>query len=102
MSAASFFDTNILLYMYNEGDPRKQARARELLHELAGHDRIVISTQVVQEFYAVGSRKLQLPRPALRTAVALLLSLPMVAITPAHIVSAIEIEGRFGMSFGMR
>ena len=54
---------------------------------------------MVQEFYAVGSRKLGLPGPALRTPVALLLSLSMVTVTPVHIVSAIEIEERYRVSF---
>lgn len=99
MIALSFFDTNILLYMYNESDVAKRARARSLFQEHAANGRIVSSTQVVQEFYAVGSRKLGLPRPLLRTAVGLLLSLPMVTIDPAHIVTAMEIEERFRISF---
>jgi predicted nucleic acid-binding protein len=99
MNAGSFFDTNILLYMYNEADRGKQTRARALFQEQANNGLIALSTQVVQEFYVVGSCKLGLPRPLLRTAVGLFLSLPLVTIAPAHILSAIEMEERFQLSF---
>lgn len=99
MNAISFFDINILLYMYNELDPVKQARARALFHEHAAEGRIALSTQVVQEFYAVGSRKLGLPRPLLRAAVELLLTLPVVTVDSEHIVAAIETSERSRISF---
>ena len=88
MTGASFFDTNVLLYMYNEADRSKQIRARALFEEHAGNGKLVLSTQVVQEFYSVGTRKLGLPRPLLRTAVDLLLTFPTVSVIPRHIVSA--------------
>jgi predicted nucleic acid-binding protein len=59
--ANAFFDTNVLLYMYG-GDPEKRARARELFGEYSRIGRMLLSTQVVQEFYAAGSRKLGMPR----------------------------------------
>ena len=99
MTAGSFFDTNVLLYMYNEADARKQTRARELFLEHTGNGRLMLSTQVVQEFYEVGSRKLGLPRPVLRAAVSLLLDLPIVTVTPVHVMTAIELEERYQISF---
>ena len=99
MTGTSFFDTNVLLYMYNEADRGKQIRARALFEEHAGNGKLVLSTQVVQEFYSVGTRKLGLPRPLLRTAVDLLLTFPTVSVIPRHIVSAIEIEERYRVSF---
>ena len=99
MSGPEFFDTNILLYMYNEQDPQKQARSRALFREAAQRRRLVLSTQVVQEFYVTGRRKLSLPRRELEATVADLLALHLVAIGAEHILRAIQIEERYQISF---
>jgi predicted nucleic acid-binding protein len=54
----AFFDTNVALYMY-AGEAGKRARAKEIFQEYSG--RLMLSTQVIQEFYAAGSRKLGTP-----------------------------------------
>lgn len=94
-----FIDTNVLLYIYSKADLRKQNLAQELLRKHGASGKLFLSTQVIQEFYAAGSRKMRLERPALRAAVALLVSLPVVTVTPAHIVAAIELEEQFQISF---
>ena len=100
MSAAkAFFDTNVLLYIYSQADRKKQSLARELFQEHAQRGNLLLSTQVVQEFYVAGSRKMGIPRRELREAVAALLELPLVVINPARIVSAIEMEERYQISF---
>ena len=44
-----FVDTNVLTYVFDDAEPVKQARARELL---ASESReLVVSTQVLQELY---------------------------------------------------
>jgi predicted nucleic acid-binding protein len=52
-----FFDTNILIYAQDRADPFKQLRAQETMDAAIKADRLVISTQVMQEFYAVAVRK---------------------------------------------
>jgi predicted nucleic acid-binding protein len=94
----AFFDTNILLYMFG-GDEKKQSRSTELFRAHAMNGRLLLSTQVVQEFYAAGSRQLAIPGPELRGAVTALLDLPLVIVAGAHIHAAIENEIRFGISF---
>jgi predicted nucleic acid-binding protein len=96
--ARAFFDTNVLLYMYG-GEPGKQARAKDLFREHARAGRMLLSTQVVQEFYAAGSRKLGMPRPELRDATAALLDLPLIVVGPPQIMSAIQNEERYQISF---
>ena len=60
MSAKPWFvDTNVLVYIFDDDSPRKQKVARELLDEEA--DRIVLSTQVLSEFYVTVTRKLARP-----------------------------------------
>jgi predicted nucleic acid-binding protein len=95
----AFFDTNVLLYMYGGGDTAKQARAEALVAEHLQSGTILSSTQVVQEFYAAGSRKVGMPRAQLQTAIAALLDLPLVLIGPPEILSAIQIEQRYQISF---
>ena len=96
--ARAFFDTNVLLYMYG-GDRDKQVRARELFRQHAEAGRMLLSTQVVQEFYAAGSRKLGMPRPQLRDATAALLDSPLIIVGPSHITKAIQNEERYKISF---
>jgi predicted nucleic acid-binding protein len=47
--------------MYSIADTRKQARAQQLFAELGDANCILLSTQVIQEFFSAGVRKLTLP-----------------------------------------
>ena len=54
-----FLDTNVLVYAVDHGQPEKQTKAIELLTTFDRNQvRGVISTQVLQEFYVVATRKL--------------------------------------------
>jgi predicted nucleic acid-binding protein len=97
--AKVFFDTNVLLYMYGGADLEKQTRAKALFRQCTGSGRMLLSTQVVQEFYAAGSRKLGMPRNQLRDIAAGLLDLPLVKVGRTHILSAMQTEERYGISF---
>lgn len=94
----AFFDTNVLLYIYG-GDPAKRARATGLFREHSLSGGLVLSTQVVQEFYAAGSRKLGIPRSELLEAVAALLECPLVTVGPVEITAAVVAEERYRISF---
>jgi len=98
MSAKAFFDTNVLLYIHGE-DARKRKRATALFDEYIQSGGILLSTQVVQEFYAAGSRKLGIPRRQLRELTRSLLDLPLVIVSPVHITRAMENESRHKISF---
>jgi len=98
MSAGKvFFDTNVLLYLYSGADLAKQAHAQRLALEHVG--RIVVSTQVVQEFYTAGRRKIGMPQSELEEAVQELLVLPLVMTGPPEIRAAIRFEQRYRISF---
>ncbi len=63
MSAELWFvDTNVLVYVFDDDSPAKQRIARRLLEERA--DQIVVSTQVLGEFYVTVTRKLARPLTA--------------------------------------
>jgi predicted nucleic acid-binding protein len=60
MSGAEFVDTNVLVYAYDRGDPKKQRIARDLVRGgIAG--KLVISTQVLAEFAATLLHKVSPP-----------------------------------------
>lgn len=61
MSQRAFLDTNVLVYALDTDEPAKRERALRLLESHAGP--LVISTQVLQELYAVVTRKLERPLP---------------------------------------
>lgn len=62
MSERRFLDTNVLVYLYDQDEPRKQERAREILAE-SPRGSLVLSTQVLQEFFVAVTRKIAVPLP---------------------------------------
>lgn len=61
-----FLDTNVLVYAMDRSTPSKRKRARALIRSLDGKEtQGVISTQVMQEFFVVATKKLGVdPLPA--------------------------------------
>ncbi len=55
-----FFDTNILVYLVDEDEPKKQEVARGLVQEYLIEGKGMISVQVLREFYSA-ARKLRHP-----------------------------------------
>ena len=62
MSGGDFFDTNVLVYLFDRQDPRKRSIAEGLLDRALQDGNVVISHQVVQETLHVITRKI---KPAL-------------------------------------
>ena len=56
-----FLDSNILVYLFDRDAPDKQRYVHELIASHASQGRLIISTQVLQEFYSVVTRKLAHP-----------------------------------------
>lgn len=52
-----FFDTNVLVYQFDQTAPAKQKRAQKLIEQHILEERGVISSQVVQEFMNVATKK---------------------------------------------
>jgi predicted nucleic acid-binding protein len=59
LTPITFVDTNILLYSHDIHDATKHRAATKLLAELWALGMGVLSTQVLQEFYSVATRKLR-------------------------------------------
>ncbi len=60
MSAKIFIDTNVLVYAQNNLEKSKQKKCRDILLLLSQKNQLVISTQVIQEYYNVVISKLGL------------------------------------------
>ena len=61
MKERVFLDTNVLVYLFDADDPAKQRRAQELLSDQELQAQIILSTQVLQEFYVSVTKKLAIP-----------------------------------------
>ncbi|MBS3966101.1 MAG: PIN domain-containing protein [Truepera sp.] len=97
----SFLDTNILVYLFDAAAPAKQQRARALIDEHARGGTLVLSTQVLQEFFVSVTRKLSQPLPAAAGLEALrhLMAFSVVQVTPTLILLAAQRSGREMVSF---
>jgi predicted nucleic acid-binding protein len=97
-----FADTNILVYAHGVGDQDRRAPvARHRLEELWRDGTGVASSQVLQEFYAVSTRKLTppLPRKQARAIVASYADWCRVSTDPELIVAASVLEERHTLNF---
>jgi predicted nucleic acid-binding protein len=97
----TFVDTNVLVYAHDRSETRKQPVAQALLDGLWRDRTGVLSTQVLQEFYVVATRKLDPPmrRAAAREIVAVYGAWPTVQVDVALVLAASELEERHGFSF---
>lgn len=91
-----FFDTNILVYLFDQDAPDKRAIAEGLLRD--DSIQLSLSTQVLQEFYVTVTRKLERPMPPeqARLAIEQFKLFPVSVVTPHLVTVAIQrsIESR--------
>jgi predicted nucleic acid-binding protein len=97
----SFVDTNVLAYAYDRSETHKQPVAQAQLTALWRDRTGTLSTQVLQEFYVVATRKLAAPmrRTTARRIVALYAEWPVVQVDIPLVVTASELEERHTLSF---
>jgi predicted nucleic acid-binding protein len=97
----TFVDTNVLVYAHDASETEKQPIARALLEELWADRSGVVSTQVLQEFYVVATRKFEPPmrRPEARDIVTLYATWSVVQIDVGLILDAAALEERAQLSF---
>jgi predicted nucleic acid-binding protein len=90
MTEPVFVDTNVWVYAVDTADPAKRERALKAIEPAQGRD-VVVSTQVLAEFYAVVTRKLSVPVPPdeAEAMVHQLLALPVVAVDASLVATAI-------------
>ena len=96
-----FFDTNVLVYLFDADSPGKRKKARVLFQHHAEAGDILLSTQVLQEFHVAVTRRLARPLDAAAAAEAVssFAELPLVQIDSDLIVSAIHRSRNKQLSF---
>ena len=99
MSVRSFFDTNILVYADDQGDPAKQRRAFELVAEHRRHGTGVVSMQILQEYFVTITRKLNVDPQIARRKVELLAEFDVVSLDVDDMLAAIDLYRLHGFSF---
>jgi predicted nucleic acid-binding protein len=96
-----FADTNVLVYLFDDAEPDKQAASQRLLSEALATSQIVVSTQVLQELYVAltrGSEPIASPEVAER-AVRDASSLVVVQIDVPLVLDAIATTRQRSLSF---
>jgi predicted nucleic acid-binding protein len=96
----TFVDTNVLAYAHDLSETRRQPIARALLDALWTGRTGLLSTQILQEFYVVATRKFNPPmsRRAAREIVALYGTWPVVQVDVVLILTASQLEERHKLS----
>jgi predicted nucleic acid-binding protein len=95
-----FFDTNVLIYIHDQRFPHKRDIARRIYLRHLYDKSIVISTQVLQEFYTILTGKIKQVAPKQAEALtAQLAELHVVSIQPSHVLEAIGLHARHRLSF---
>jgi predicted nucleic acid-binding protein len=97
----TFIDTNVLVYAHDASETEKQPIARAVLEGLWADRSGVLSTQVLQEFYVVATRKFNPPmsRTDAREILALYSTWPVVQVDIEMILDAATLEDEAQMSF---
>ena len=97
----AFFDTNVLLYLFDNSVPAKKAQAQEVFYDEVEAGRAVLSTQILQEFYVNATRKLAEPlsAEAAEEQVRDFARLPLVRTDEVMILAAIERHRSMSFSF---
>lgn len=99
MKGRVFIDTNVLIYADDEDAGAKRDKARQIIEAALGNGNGVLSTQVLQEYFVVATKKLGVPAEIAQEKVELLASMTVLAIDVEHVVEAIKLHRLYGFSF---
>jgi len=94
-----FLDTNVLLYADDLDAGDKRVRAQQVLREAMSSGEGVLSTQVLQEFFVIATRKLGVEPAMARRKVELLAEMDLVRVDLAMILAAIDLSRLHSFSF---
>lgn len=97
--ARAFLDTNVLVYADDADAGEKRAKAQALLLSALATGDAVISTQVLQEYFSVATRKLSVPGDAAQKRVEILAALVAVTIDAGHVIESIKLHRLYNLSF---
>ncbi|MGA3257898.1 MAG: PIN domain-containing protein [Bryobacteraceae bacterium] len=99
MNRPAFFDTNIFIYADDASAPAKQARAIQLITDYQRSGLLVVSIQVLQEYFAAATRKLGVDPETAQQKVQLLARARVVRFVEDDVIAAIELHRLNRVSF---
>jgi predicted nucleic acid-binding protein len=101
MNDRFFIDTNILVYANDRSDKARHERAKQILLDGIAGENIVLSTQVLGEFYVTVTRKIKtrLPENTARKELLLLRAVEIVEIDFHLVVRAVELSTQNNLSY---
>lgn len=95
----SFIDTNVVVYANDRADPAKQEQAIECITAHLRDRTGVISTQVLMEYAAVASTKLNQEPDSVHRQLQLLDRLEVVQVNRSLIEQGLDLRSAFTLSF---
>ena len=99
MPSLVFFDANILVYADDASAGRKRETARALISKHVTDGTAVVSLQVLQEYYAVATRKLGMAPDRAEERVRVLAKGLVVCFEARDVIAAIELQRLTHISF---
>ena len=101
MSDKVFFDTNVLVYAFDKSEPEKGTIAKKLIRDFGSEGNIVLSTQVLQEFYVTvtKAKKLMLSKEKAEEIVNDFAEFPLVQVDKAIVSLAMKRHQSGAFSF---
>src|SRR3954453_3143994 len=92
MTARCFVDSNVLVYSDDRRAGPKRDRARELIEDAMITGTGVLSLQVLQEYFAVSTKKLGLSADSARQKIEILSQLDIVILGVPDLLAAIDLH----------
>ena len=101
MADSAFLDTNVLVYMYDRHAPAKQAIARSLVGSGIERGILVLSVQVLGEFFSAVTRRIPNPLSAdeAEQEVNRIAVLPVIGIDSALVRRGIDTHKRYRIAY---
>lgn len=96
-----FLDTNVLVYANDRSDRRKYDTAKRILLEGLANENMILSTQVLGEFFVTVTRKIEvkLPAESAKKQIHLLRTAEIIPIDFDLTVRAVEFSVQEGLSY---
>lgn len=99
MKGKAFIDTSILIYLQSGLNATKTRKSRQLFESLSESNQIVLSTQVLQEFYVAMTRKLHHDPLRVKNILSMFLDFEIVSIQSAMMMDAVDLSILYQLSF---
>lgn len=98
MTVRCFVDSNVFVYADDRSAGAKRDRARELIREVMGARTGVLSLQVLQEYFAVTTKKLGISAAAARRRIEVLSRLDVVILGVEDVLAAVDLHRLHGFA----